>query len=56
MGGGFYDRTLSGIDRPLLVGLAHAAQEVAFIPREDWDIPMDFVATDTALHHCQGTT
>lgn len=50
MGGGFYDRTLSGASRPLLVGLAHAGQEVDHVPRDDWDIPLDFIATDQSLH------
>ena len=54
MGGGFYDRTLSGTDGPLRVGLAHASQQVDSIPQEEWDISLNFVATDTALHHCQG--
>ena len=26
------------------------------VPRESWDVPLDFVATDTALHCCQGAT
>jgi len=54
MGGGFYDRTLSGISGPLLVGLAHTNQKVDHIPREKWDIPLNFIATDTALHRSQG--
>jgi len=54
MGGGFYDRTLDGVSGPLLVGLAHTNQQVDRIPREDWDIPLDFIATDTALYCCQG--
>jgi 5-formyltetrahydrofolate cyclo-ligase len=59
MGGGFYDRTLSAVagraaPGPLLVGLAHALQESERIPREAWDISLDFVATDTALYRCQG--
>ena len=54
MGGGFYDRTLAGIAGPLRVGLAHANQQVDCIPREAWDIPLDFIATDAALHCCQG--
>ena len=54
MGGGFYDRALAGIRGPLLVGLAHSVQEVAQVPREDWDIPLDFVVTESALHRCQG--
>ena len=54
MGGGFYDRTLAGVTGPLLVGLAYSTQQVEHIPREGWDIPLDFVATDTALYNCQG--
>ena len=54
MGGGFYDRTLAGTSGPVLVGLAHGNQQVDRIPREDWDIPLDFIATDTALYCCQG--
>jgi 5-formyltetrahydrofolate cyclo-ligase len=52
MGGGFYDRTLAGIAGPLLVGLAHANQQVDCIPREEWDISLDFIASDAALHFC----
>jgi len=54
MGGGFYDRTLSGVAGPLLVGLAHDFQQVDSIPQEDWDISLNFIATETALHCCQG--
>ena len=53
MGGGFYDRTLSGISGPLLVGLAHENQHVDEIPLENWDIALDYVATDVGLHRCQ---
>jgi 5-formyltetrahydrofolate cyclo-ligase len=53
MGGGFYDRTLSGISGPLLVGLAHENQRVAEIPLENWDVALDYVATDIGLHLCQ---
>lgn len=53
MGGGFYDRALAGIDGPVLVGLAHALQEVPQVPRDDWDITLDFVVTDSALHQCR---
>lgn len=55
MGAGFYDRTLSGIQRPLLIGLAHACQEVGEIPMDEWDIGLDFIATDNALYRCQGS-
>ncbi len=50
MGGGYYDRTLSSINRPLLVGLAHESQQVERVPREDWDIALDYIATDSGLY------
>jgi 5-formyltetrahydrofolate cyclo-ligase len=55
MGGGFYDRTFAALRarpwpwpwrRPALVGLAHAFQEVAALPRETWDVPLAAVATE----------
>lgn len=54
MGGGFYDRTLEGVEGPTLVGLAHAQQEVDAIPLDSWDRRLDFIATDTTLHECRG--
>lgn len=53
MGGGYYDRALSGITGPVLVGLAHESQRAERIPKESWDIVMDYIATDTGLHHCR---
>jgi 5-formyltetrahydrofolate cyclo-ligase len=53
MGGGFYDRALAGVEGAALVGLAHALQEVPRVPRDNWDIPLDFVVTETALHRCR---
>jgi 5-formyltetrahydrofolate cyclo-ligase len=50
MGGGFYDRTLANVSGPLLVGLAHACQEVEEIPRDNWDVALDFIATDSGLY------
>lgn len=50
-GGGFYDRSLArlGNKRPVVIGIAHAFQEVARIPAEPWDIPLDAVVTDTKM-------
>lgn len=50
-GGGFYDRSLArlGERRPVIVGIAHAFQEVAEIPAEPWDIGVDAVVTDTKI-------
>jgi 5-formyltetrahydrofolate cyclo-ligase len=53
MGGGFYDRAFAEVKGPLLVGLAHSQQQVPLVPRDPWDIAMDFVVTDTALHRCK---
>ena len=52
MGGGFYDRTLARTAarfsgrQPLLLGLAHACQEVAELPSDPWDRPLDAIITD----------
>tara|TARA_R110001599_G_scaffold353459_1_gene592694 strand:- start:408143 stop:408721 length:579 start_codon:yes stop_codon:yes gene_type:complete len=56
MGGGYYDRALAGVDGPLLVGLAHSLQQVARVPGDPWDISMDFVLTEAALHCCRVET
>lgn len=52
MGGGYYDRALANKGATIYVGLAHTCQQVAEIKREEWDIGLDYVATDTALHYC----
>jgi 5-formyltetrahydrofolate cyclo-ligase len=59
MGGGFYDRTLSGLKesgakRPVLVGLAHEAQRTERIPLDRWDVSMDYIATEAALYRRRG--
>ncbi|MCB1842354.1 MAG: 5-formyltetrahydrofolate cyclo-ligase [Halioglobus sp.] len=58
MGGGFYDRCLGNTawdkasPRPLLVGLAHDCQEIACVPREPWDVALEYVATASRLLRC----
>lgn len=57
MGGGFYDRTFAyrlehPAKRPRLLGIAHECQKVINLTVNDWDIPMDGVATDTAVYEC----
>ncbi|MEO0495669.1 MAG: 5-formyltetrahydrofolate cyclo-ligase [Actinomycetota bacterium] len=51
-GAGFYDRAIaqSGIDRPLLIGVAHAFQQVESVPVEPWDMPLDAVVTEERIH------
>jgi len=51
-GGGFYDRTFAFkrkrhlSARPIMLGLAHACQQVEHLPTDRWDIPLRGVATD----------
>jgi len=48
-GGGFYDRSLALLRARgdiLAVGLAYAAQQVAAVPRETTDQPLDLVVTE----------
>ncbi|WP_236645269.1 5-formyltetrahydrofolate cyclo-ligase [Aidingimonas lacisalsi] len=50
MGGGFYDRSLAFTrhrrPRPVLIGAAHACQEVDHLPSADWDVPLDAIVSD----------
>ncbi len=51
-GGGYYDRALAAPRagrRPLLVGYAYAAQEVATVPAEAWDVRLDAVVTERGV-------
>ncbi|MEO6394958.1 MAG: 5-formyltetrahydrofolate cyclo-ligase [Devosia sp.] len=51
-GGGYYDRTLARLSKkPRLVGLAFAAQEIAEIPRDAHDIPLDAIVTEKGVRH-----
>ena len=55
-GGGYYDRTLAAIGKkPMLVGIAFAAQELAHIPRESHDIPLDAVITEQGVRFFEKT-
>ncbi|MEL0638211.1 5-formyltetrahydrofolate cyclo-ligase [Marinomonas sp. TI.3.20] len=52
MGGGFYDRTFEhkqAHSTPVLIGLAHDCQEVAKLPVESWDVPLDIILTPSSL-------
>jgi 5-formyltetrahydrofolate cyclo-ligase len=46
---GCYDRALAAVGRPTLVGLAYDFQVVAALPREEHDIPVDFVVTERKI-------
>ena len=57
-GAGYYDRSFAFLregDRPrepLLVGIAYSFQEIDILPREPWDVPLDFVCTERELIEC----
>ena len=52
MGGGFYDRSLAISGGPVKVGMAFACQQTSAIQPQPWDIPLDYVLTETGLHDC----
>ncbi|MFT3790283.1 MAG: 5-formyltetrahydrofolate cyclo-ligase [Rudaea sp.] len=58
MGGGWYDRSFAFLRdvprpaQPLLVGIGYAFQEVATLPARDWDVALDFIATENELIDC----
>ena len=55
MGAGFYDRTFEFRrhqprgSAPVLIGLAYAWQEVEALERQSWDIPLDYIVTETEV-------
>lgn len=54
-GGGYYDRSFAYLRdlarpaKPLLVGIGYARQEVEPIEPRDWDVRLDYVATEQGL-------
>lgn len=54
-GGGFYDRALADVirrsytDRPALIGVAHAFQQVGELPTERWDVALDAIVTEDGI-------
>jgi 5-formyltetrahydrofolate cyclo-ligase len=52
-GGGHYDRALAGSARPAcLVGLGYTFQECAALPRDPWDLQLDWVVTERGAVRC----
>ncbi|KPQ08194.1 MAG: 5-formyltetrahydrofolate cyclo-ligase YgfA [Rhodobacteraceae bacterium HLUCCA12] len=51
-GGGFYDRTLAGLRATgpvLALGFAYDAQEIARVPVDAFDQPLDAIVTETGI-------
>lgn len=52
-GAGFFDRVLADNPQSQTVGLAFGLQEVAFVPTEAHDQPLQYVLTEAALIDCR---
>jgi 5-formyltetrahydrofolate cyclo-ligase len=55
MGGGFYDRALQHLQlnpkaKPSLIGIAHELQKVTMLEKQNWDVRLNAIATEKALH------
>ena len=49
-GGGYFDRTLGSLSpRPMAIGVGFAAQEIATIYPQPFDIPMDAIVTEIGV-------
>ena len=48
-GGGFYDKTFSGVTQPEFIGLAYEFQFIKKLKLEDYDLKLDTVFTDKQL-------
>jgi 5-formyltetrahydrofolate cyclo-ligase len=54
-GGGHYDRAIAGGLRPAcLVGLGYAFQQYRSLPRDPWDLQLDWVVTERGAMRCWG--
>lgn len=54
-GGGFYDRTLAklrAIKPVIAIGTAYAGQQVDFVPRGEYDAPLDWILTEEGPIAC----
>jgi 5-formyltetrahydrofolate cyclo-ligase len=50
MGGGYYDRTLSSSEQPLLIGVAYDFQREPYLKPQKWDVPLDAIVTQTCVY------
>lgn len=48
-GGGYYDRYLARCPQALRIGAAFDAQRLEALPRAEWDIPLQVIATEKGI-------
>jgi 5-formyltetrahydrofolate cyclo-ligase len=53
-GGGFYDRLFAELTGITRIGLAYEFQECPGLPRDPWDVPVDYVITERRIVQCGG--
>lgn len=54
-GGGFFDRTLAALERRVVaIGVAYESLRMDSIDPQPYDLPMDFVVTETAIYAAGG--
>ena len=54
-GGGFYDRTISGLRKSktlITIGVAYSAQQVAKVPTDEHDQQLDWILTEEGAIKC----
>jgi len=51
-GGGYYDRFLRRCPQAIWLGLAYEKQLIDEIPHENWDVPVNFIATEEGIIKC----
>lgn len=52
-GGGYYDRFLSKLPNVVKIAIAFDLQIMDKVPREDFDIPVDYIFTETEIINCK---
>ena len=50
-GGGYFDRTLAGLnEKPLVIGVTYELAKLATIHPQAYDLPMDFIVTERGVY------
>ena len=52
MGKGYYDRYLVSVPNAVRVALAYEEQVLDHVPKEPYDVPMDWIVTDREIIQC----
>jgi 5-formyltetrahydrofolate cyclo-ligase len=52
MGKGYFDRYLASVPNAVRVALAYEGQVLDHIPKDPYDVPVDFIVTDQKIYRC----